>query len=141
MSSVEGGPVLAERLDALFRTSRPGGRSWPNGEVATELKKTNPGLRVSGAYLSALRTGKRVHPSPDLLAALARFFGVSIAYFFDPDHADRVRSQLAALDELRQAGVRAVTLRAVGLPSESLEAITAILDELRRQQGLPPVKE
>lgn len=131
-------PVLAERLDGLFRSSRPRGRSWTNDEVATELKRAHPGLRVSGAYLSALRTGKRERPSRELLEALAGFFGVTAAYFFDRDHADQVSRQLAMLDELHQAGVRSVALRAVGLPPESLQAVIAVLDQIRKLQGLPP---
>ncbi len=132
---------LAERLDTLFRTSRPHGRRWTNDEVAANLKAANPTLRVSGAYLSAIRTGKRANPSPDLLQSLATFFGVSPAYFVDPDHADTTARQLAMLDELRQSGVRSIALRAVGLPEESLHAVAAVLDEIRKAQGLPPVGE
>ncbi|GLZ33949.1 hypothetical protein Lesp02_61370 [Lentzea sp. NBRC 105346] len=132
---------LAERLDALFRTSRPGNRRWTNDEVAEAVKKANPELRVSGAYLSALRTGKRVRPSAELQVALAKFFGVSPAYFFDPDSASQVEAELAALDELSQAGVRGIALRAVGLPKDSLDTITAVLDQIRKQQGLPPVRD
>ncbi len=141
MADNDGQVVLAERLNHLFRTSRPQGRNWTNREVAEEVKCINPGLKVSGAYLSALRTGKRTNPSTDLLSALAKFFGVSPAYFVDPDHADRVDSQLAALNELGQAGVRGVALRVVGLPPESLAAITAVIDQVRKLQGLPPVEE
>ncbi|MEU5693423.1 helix-turn-helix transcriptional regulator [Actinosynnema sp. NPDC020468] len=141
MPAEDSGSILAARLDTLFRTSRPGDRRWTNDEVAEEIKRDNPGLRVSGTYLSALRTGKRVRPSPELQVALARFFGVSPAYFIDPDYADRVDSQLAVLDEFRQAGVRAVALRSIGLPPESLEMITAVLDQIREQRGLPPVRE
>ncbi|GAA1909684.1 helix-turn-helix domain-containing protein [Streptantibioticus ferralitis] len=134
-------PSLAASLDGLFRGSRPAGRRWTNDEVAAEIKKKYPRIRVSGAYLSALRTGKRTHPSQELQTAIAEFFGVSPAYFVDPDHAQRVSAQLAALEELTQAGVRAVALRAVGLQPESLEAITAVLDQVRKLQGLPPVEE
>jgi transcriptional regulator with XRE-family HTH domain len=137
----EVGSVLADRLNELFSMSRPRGRPWTNDEVATEIKKSAPEIKVSGAYLSALRSGKRRQPSRDLLVALARFFGVSPAYFFDSGQADRVNQQLAALDELRQAGVRSVALRAVGLPPEILDAVTAILDQMRRLQGLPAVDE
>ncbi|MEU3711087.1 helix-turn-helix domain-containing protein [Streptomyces catenulae] len=141
MPDNNGQVVLAERLNTLFRTSRPRGRNWSNREVAEEVKRINPGLKVSGAYLSALRTGQRSNPSTGLLSALAQFFGVSPAYFVDPDHADRVDSQLAALNELSQAGVRDVALRVVGLPPESLAAITAVIDQVRKLQGLPPVEE
>lgn len=134
------GPALAERLDGLFRTSRPRGRRWTNDEVATEIKKANPDLKVSGAYLSALRTGKRANPSRELQVALAKFFGVAPAYFFDPDYADQASRQLALLDELHRAGVQSIALRAVGLPTESLDAVTAMLDQIRKLQGLPPVE-
>jgi transcriptional regulator with XRE-family HTH domain len=131
--------TLAERLNDLFTASRPEGRRWTNGEVAAQIKAKHPRIRASGAYLSALRNGTRTRPSPELLAALAEFFGVSPAYFVDPDHADRVNAQLAGLEMLSQAGVRGVALRAVGLQQDSLEAITAMLDQVRKLQGLPPV--
>jgi transcriptional regulator with XRE-family HTH domain len=134
-------PVLADRLNELFRVSRPRGRPWTNDEVAAGIKRTNPAIKVSGAYLSALRNGKRRQPSRDLLTALAKFFGVSPAYFFDSGQADRISQQLAALDELRQAGVRGLALRAVGLPAESLSVVNAVLDQMRKLQGLPPVDE
>ena len=141
MAQDNGESVLAERLDSLFRSSRPQGRSWTNQEVATELRKRNPALRVSGAYLSALRNGKRERPSYDLLEALAKFFGVAPAYFFDRDYADRTATQLAMLDELHQAGVRSIALRAVGLSPESLEPVRAVLDQIRKLQGLPDVDD
>jgi transcriptional regulator with XRE-family HTH domain len=119
--------------------SRPEGRHWTNDEVAAEIKKSNPKIRVGGAYLSALRSGKRQHPSPELLGALARFFRVSPGYFFDSGEADRISQQLAALNEMKQIGVRAVALRAVGLPAASIDAVTTILDHMRKLQGLPAV--
>lgn len=133
--------ALAERLDALFRGSRPQGKRWTNDEVAAALKQDNPALRVSGAYLSAMRTGKRDNPSPELLGALAKFFGVSPAYFYDPGYENDVARQLALLDALHQSGVRSIALRAVGLPPESLEAVAAVMDQIRKLQSLPPVED
>jgi transcriptional regulator with XRE-family HTH domain len=133
--------ALATRLDELFRRCRPGGSRWTNDQVSAEVKKINSNVRVSGAYLSALRTGKRTRPSPELLAALAKFFGVSPAYFFDPHRADHISQQLAVLDQMSQAGVRAVALRAIGLPTEALGAMATVLDQMRKAQGLPPVEE
>ncbi|MFD0415282.1 helix-turn-helix domain-containing protein [Streptomyces sp. NPDC127108] len=132
---------LATCLDSLFSRSRPQGRRWTNNEVADAIKKRHPHIRVSGSYLSALRNGSRTHPSQELLSALAEFFGVSPAYFVDPDHAERVNAQLVGLEMLGQAGVRGVALRAMGLQQDSLDAITAMLDQVRRLQGLPPVEE
>jgi transcriptional regulator with XRE-family HTH domain len=133
--------LFTERLNELFRMSRPKGLRWTNDEVAAEIKKADPDIKVSGAYLSALRTGKRTRPSPELQVALAKFFGVSPAYFFDSQRGEQIGHQLAALDDMRQAGVRAIALRAVGLPTESLDAMTTVLDQMRRLQGLPPVQE
>ncbi|MDQ3403017.1 MAG: helix-turn-helix domain-containing protein [Actinomycetota bacterium] len=136
-------PALTARIDRLFRISRPEGRSWSNNEVAAEIKKVDPDLRVSGAYLSMLRTGKRTSPSTDLLVALARFFGVGPSYFFDDEdgQGERVRRQLEQLELLRQRGVVGIAQRAIGLPQANIDLITAMLDQARRQQGLPPVDD
>jgi transcriptional regulator with XRE-family HTH domain len=139
--TLAGGSVLAVRLNTLFETSRPGKRRWTNDEVAEAIKRRKPDLRVSGAYLSALRTGKRTRPSPELQVALAEFFGVSPAYFFDADYAEQANAQLAALDELSRAGVREIALRAIGLSKDSLDTVLAVLDQIRKQQGLPPAQD
>ncbi|PPK71376.1 helix-turn-helix domain-containing protein [Actinokineospora auranticolor] len=137
------GTSLGARLDRLFRVSLPRGRQWSNAEVAAEVKKANPDLRVSGPYLSMLRTGRRTSPSMDLLVALARFFGVNPSYFFDDEdgHGERVRAQLEQLAMLRERGVVGIAQRAVGLPRSNLDLITALLDQARRQRGLPPVTD
>lgn len=134
---------LTARLDRLFRISRPQGRQWSNAEVAAAVKEANPELRVSAAYLSMLRTGKRTSPSTDLLLALARFFGVNPSYFFDDEdgQGERVRRQLEMLELLRQDGVVGIAQRAAGLPQANLDLITALLDQARRQQGLPPITD
>ncbi|GAA1288106.1 helix-turn-helix transcriptional regulator [Saccharothrix xinjiangensis] len=137
----EGGRPLTEQLRRLFESVRPKGRTWTNQEVADELKVINPSLRVSGSYLSSLRTGKRTNPSTELLTALAKFFGISPAYFFDDEYAERVNSQLAALRALDQSGVRAVALRAEGLSAENLAIVRVVLDQVRKAQGLPPLEE
>ncbi|GHE39012.1 XRE family transcriptional regulator [Streptomyces vinaceus] len=141
MSGTDDRPVLAVRLDDLFKTVRPRGRQWTNAEVAEELKRANPDIKAGGVYLSQLRTGKRSNPSPDLLAALARFFGVSVAYFFDDEVAESVLDEAAVVEVLRQAGVRSVAMRAAGMKKEHLLAITAIMDQYRQMQGLPPVTD
>ncbi|MFI5671740.1 helix-turn-helix domain-containing protein [Streptomyces sp. NPDC051704] len=141
MSETDDRPVLAVRLDDLFKTVRPKGRRWTNAEVAEELKRVNPEIKAGGVYLSQLRTGKRSNPSPDLLAALARFFGVSVAYFFDDEVAESVLGEMAAIQALRQAGVRSVAMRAAGMKKENLQAIMAIMDQYRQMQGLPPVTD
>lgn len=138
----EHAPVLAQRLDHLFRMHQSAGqKKLTNNEVAEQVRQRHPGLRVSGAYLSALRAGKRVNPSPELLVALAEHFGVAPGYFLDPDQSDRITAQLEMLEEMRNAGIRGIAMRAVGLSSENLQAVTSVLDQVRKLQGLPPVGE
>lgn len=134
-------PRLAGRLDALFASARPQGKQWTNAEVAAELKRVSPQLKVGAVYLSQLRNGKRVNPSPELLSALADFFGVSVAYFFDDEVSDSVQTELLALQAMRNAGVRAVAMRAAGMRADNLQAITTIMDQYRQMQGLPAIPE
>jgi transcriptional regulator with XRE-family HTH domain len=132
---------LAVLLDRLFRTSRADGRAWTNDQVAKELKRRNPGLRVTGGYLSALRNGGKSHPSIELQQGLADFFGVPLTYFAGAAVDADIAEQAAAIALVQQAGVRAVALRAIGVHEESLAAIAAVLDNIRALQGLPPVEE
>jgi transcriptional regulator with XRE-family HTH domain len=141
VSGTEERPTFAVRLDNLFKMVRPQGRRWTNAEVAAELKKAAPSLKVGAVYLSQLRAGKRTNPSHELLAALANFFGVSVAYFFDEQLAETVLTELSAVEAMRQAGVRAVAMRAAGMKEDNLKAITAIMDQYRQLQGLPPVDD
>jgi len=137
---------LAERLNHLFAsTASLRGRCASNNEVAADIKAAHPEVRVSGAYLSALRSGKRSQPSVKLLRALADYFNVSMSYFTEPHHsdataptADRDTAELAA--QLNELGVRRIALRAVGLNQDSLSTVTAVLDHVRKLQGLPAIE-
>ena len=124
--------LLADRLNRLFEDVRRDGRRWTNDEVATALKAADPSLRVSGAYLSALRTGAKRHPATDLLAALAKFFGVSVDYLVSGD----VEDQLARVAE--NLGVRRLALRALELSPEGLAAVTKIIEQVLEMDAKKP---
>jgi transcriptional regulator with XRE-family HTH domain len=127
---------LAERLNRLFETVHPAGRGpYSNEEVASAIREQ--GGDISRAYLSYLRNGERTNPTLQHLQALARFFGVTAAYFFDDDVAAEVNAQLHIAVALRDAEVRAVALRAVGLSPKALQAVVAIIEEVRSLEGLP----
>ncbi|MDI3390381.1 helix-turn-helix domain-containing protein [Streptomyces sp. B-S-A8] len=134
-----GEPTLAARLNHLFEVIHPAGRSRPysNDEVAALLQEQG-GPTVSGTYLWQLRTGRRDNPTKRHLEALADFFGVPVAYFFDDDVARRVGSDLETLLRMREAGVQSVALRAVGLSAKSMDAVLAMIDRVRELEGLPP---
>ncbi|MFI9724567.1 helix-turn-helix transcriptional regulator [Streptomyces sp. NPDC052396] len=141
---------LANRLNRLFATVHPRGRGpYSNEDVAKAIRAQ--GGDISKQYIAYLRNGERDNPRLHHLEALARFFGVRAAYFFDDEAAteiDRKLDQLAALRDagvhtddllaLKEAGVTEVATRAAGLSPKGLSFASALLDQLRRMEGLPP---
>lgn len=141
---------LAQRLNHLFATVHPAGRGpYSNEEVASAIRAQ--GGDISKQYIAYLRKGDRENPRMHHLEALARFFGVHAAYFFDDDAAERADATLDQLrilreaglteDDLRamdRAGVARIALCAVGLSSRGLEFAEDVIDRLRVMEGLPP---
>lgn len=86
---------LADRLDRLFKTTKPAGRgTFTNAEAAAATG-------LSASYIGYLRTGARDKPSADSVVALAKFFGVPLAYFYDDDAAQHIDDQLKQLQAMR----------------------------------------
>lgn len=131
----QGRPTLSDQLERLFDSIRPEGlrgRRYTNDEVALVIKRDSPGVRVSGAYLSALRRGSKKNPSTELLQALAQFFGVPTSYFLDEETARRVDSEIALSRVARNNEVRNLALRALELSPEGLAAVSQIVDVVLR---------
>jgi transcriptional regulator with XRE-family HTH domain len=128
---------LATKLDHLFGVVRsPGGDEYTFDEVADAIRAQG-GPTISSTYLWQLRKGVRDNPTKRHLEALATFFGVPVAYFFDDAQAERINAELALLSALRDAPVRHIALRARGLSTKSLEAIGDMVDRVRELEGLP----
>ena len=131
-----GGRSFAERLDFLIRTVRPAGRGeYSYEELAAEIGR-RVGLTISGSYIWQLRTGKKDNPTKRHIEALASFFGVPAAYFFDDGEAERIDAELKLLAAMRDSGVRSVALRSAGLSRASLDVISAMIEQTRRLEGL-----
>jgi transcriptional regulator with XRE-family HTH domain len=128
---------LAAKVDHLFRTVRPRLGGEYSFEDVAEAIRAKGGPTISATYLWQLRKGKRDNPTKRHLEALAGFFGVPPAYFFDDAEAERIDAQLALLDALRDAPVRQIALRASGLSPKSLETIAEMVDRVRELEGLP----
>ena len=130
--------VLAERLDLLIATVHPPGRGpYTLREIADAVNAQAGTSLISAAYISQLRTGQRTEPSHSRLAALARFFGVDTAYFSGDVTAQEATRQLEVQAALRDDAVRSVALRAAGLSVSSLAAVRAVIEQVRRLEGLP----
>jgi transcriptional regulator with XRE-family HTH domain len=130
------GSTLAEKIDALFRVvRRPNHEQFSHEEVARACREAT-GESFSATYLWQLRTGRRDNPTKRHLEALAGFFQVPVAYFFDEEQGAAIAKELELLGALRDAGVRSVALRAVNLSPEGVSTISDMIDVIaRREQG------
>lgn len=129
---------IADRLDHLFRTVHPKGRKpYTLQEVAAAINEKAGKSLVNYSYLSLLRRGKRKAPSPEVLQALADFFGVDLAYFYSDEKASRVDEQLKLAAALRDTDVARIATRAAGLSEQSLRAILAVVENARNLEKLP----
>lgn len=130
------GRTLAEKVDRLFHTMHPRGRGEYTYEEVAEGVRARGGPTISAAYVWQLRKGVRDNPTKKHLEALANFFGVAPAYFFDDEAAARIDAELGLLTALRDAPVRQLALRASGLSPESLVTITEMVERVRLLEGL-----
>jgi transcriptional regulator with XRE-family HTH domain len=132
-----GARTLAEKLDHLFATVRPGGRAeeYTYREVAAELEARG-GPKISATYLWQLRKGIRDNPTRLHLVAIADFFGVSAAYFLDDAVTEQVDADLDLLVASRDPSVRLIALRSAGLSPGGRRAITEMIEHVRAVEGL-----
>lgn len=131
----DGMPDLAAKLDRLFENiPKPGGGRYSNESAAQALAEL--GVSVTAQHLWHLRTGRRDNPSFRLLEGIARLFGVPIAYFSDEATEEQVTEQMATLAALRDSGVKSLLMRAQGVSPENVQHLGAILDQIRRMEGL-----
>ena len=143
--------TLTDRATRLFasRCERDG-RDYSDKAFA-ELILKETGERVSHTWIWELRNGKLTNATVRYVAILARFFGVPVKYFFDPDEraAKRVEAELELLAEMKQADIQSIAALGAGLsPSslvvgqardrvapETIHAITEMLRDARLAQG------
>ena len=128
--------TLAEKINTLFQVvRRPNREQFSHEEVAKACREAT-GETFSATYLWQLRTGRRDNPTKRHLEALAQYFQVPVAYFFDDDQGAAIAHELELLGALRDAGVRSVALRAVNLSPEGVDTISDMIDVLaRRERG------
>lgn len=136
-STEDGNRTLAEKLNHLFVTIHPPGRGeFMLDEVADAINRHGD-TSITAAYLSQMRRGQRTNPSKNVLEALAWFFDVSPAYFFNDELAGRIEAELELVMAMRDTNVRGIAARAAGLSPQSLRAIAQIIEQARHIEGLP----
>ncbi|MEV6479320.1 helix-turn-helix transcriptional regulator [Streptomyces sp. NPDC051576] len=131
--------ALADRLNKLFAKVRPAaGREYSNEHVAAAIR--DKGVTISQSYLWQLRKGTKTNPTLRHLEAVADFFGVPTAYFFDTEVGDRISEQLerlsAAQEQSAQAAsagdVQLMAMRAGQLTPERRKQVMDLLDVVYR---------
>jgi transcriptional regulator with XRE-family HTH domain len=129
--------TLGEKLSHLFGSIHPAGRGpYSNEEVAAAIRDQG-GPTISATYLWLLRKGQRDNPTLKHVEALAGFFGVPPAYFFDDETTAKVDAELELLNVMKDLGVQKVAMRVAGLSPRSLDSIAEMIDRVRELEGLP----
>ena len=129
--------TLAAKVDHLFTTVRSGDGREHSFEEVSETIRAKGGPTISATYLWQLRKGLRDNPTKRHLEALAGFFGVPAAYFFEDAEAERINAEHALLSAQRDTPVKQIALRANGLSTRSLETIAEMVERVRELEGLP----
>ncbi|ATL72436.1 helix-turn-helix transcriptional regulator [Nocardia terpenica] len=134
-----GGGGFAGRLNYLFATvTSTEGREYSNEQVASAI--TAAGVSISQSYIWQLRKGIKNNPTLKHVQALANFFGVPPAYFFDEETTDRVGQRLAELKAEQQrlteiaasSDAQMVALRAGELSRKRRRQVMDLLDVVYR---------
>lgn len=135
MPSTQEGATLAQKMDRLFDAiRRENGEQYSHEEVARACRESS-GETFSATYLWQLRTGRRDNPTKRHLEALADFFEVPVAYFFDEKIGAEIGSELKFLSALRNAGVRHLALRALDLSPAGLATLTDIVEVIANRES------
>ena len=133
------GGLIARRLNELWATrpTRDDGRPSSLRDVASAINEQAGRSLLSAQNLSALLTGTRTEPSFAILEAVARYFGVTPAFFIaDDETASQTLTELNQLRALRESGVLHLALCAAELSPRNLATITELVEQLRRAEGL-----
>ncbi|WP_216216545.1 helix-turn-helix domain-containing protein [Amycolatopsis aidingensis] len=128
------GRSLAQKLDHLLTVVHPADRGPYSYEEVAQAIKAKDGPTISAAYIWQLRKGLRDNPTKHHLEALADFFGVPVAYFFDDEQAQLIDGEIEVLQAMRDAEVRDVALRTMKLSPEARRSVVNIISELGRYE-------
>ena len=130
-----GSPSFAERLDGLFKrvTNPATGAEYSYEQVAEGVRQK--GYEISSAYIWQLRKGQKDNPRLRHIVGLAAFFDVTPSYFVDDEVHQRIDAELDLLIKMRDSGVQDVAQRAFGLSPSGLEAVSDMIDHVRRIEG------
>lgn len=130
---------LQDKINQAFETLHPADRGpYSNREVVAWLQRNaaEGETSLSLNYLGALRSGDRDNPTLRHLQALARFFGISTAYFLeDGPESEAVHADLQLLAAMRDNDVRGIAARALDLDPQTRAWLHATVVAMPNQSG------
>ncbi|MEV6927773.1 helix-turn-helix transcriptional regulator [Dactylosporangium sp. NPDC051485] len=127
------GRTLASRLDYLFRTIRNGDEEFTHRAVARAITERGD-TSISHTAIANIRNGTETNPKLGTLTALARFFGVDVAYLTRDAAAEDVAAEVelaAALARIRESDeARTLVVRTRGLSDNGLRSVLQIVNTI-----------
>ncbi len=127
---------FGDKLAYLIESVHPPDRGpYSYREIAAGIAD-HPGA-MTAAHINQLVKGKQPHPRIHYVEALASFFGVPVAYFFDDEVAERVDDQIAEVSVWRDEEARLIAERVVELGPRDRHAVTNLIDSLRAYDEQP----
>jgi transcriptional regulator with XRE-family HTH domain len=123
--------TLTEKIKLLFATVKDPDTKAEYSSVFVEARLKELGYKVSDSLLNNLRNGQQVNPTHNTLEALAKFFKVNPAYFFDDnDEGDKIRRQMLDLNQMERLGVKNISMRLLSLDPNRQTAVVALISQM-----------
>lgn len=111
--------TFAQKLEKLFRTiTKTNGEEYSPEEIQVATNKA-----ITSSYIYRLRTGKSANPTIDKVKALADFFNIDPAYFFEDEEKDPVAEP--------ERMVANIAFRARNMDMKAVEDMLLMIKQLR----------
>ena len=121
--------TFADRLNRLFESLNAPATSM---EAVTFIRAF--GAKMSGPYMSQLRSGRRVNPSLRTIKAIAEYFHVEPAYFLDDDYYAMIDARLTWNSLMHDDSVRRIGVGVSELSPETRDKVADLVDRLRHRE-------
>jgi len=108
--------TLAEKLTWLMRHAHPAGRGPLTTHQAAALVEQVTGESIAHTTIWKICQGTNTNPGMRVVQALAKTFGVPVAYFFgelSEQENDLIQEQVELLAMIRDAGIDSAQLRMI----------------------------
>lgn len=127
---------FAQRLAHLIATVHPADRGpYSYREIEAGIAD-QPGA-MTATFINQLVKGKQKHPRMHHIEALAGFFGVPSAYFFDDETAGRVDAEIAGVIAWRDQEAAELAQRISALPPAHRNAVSTMVEHLSSYENTP----